>query len=150
MRDYTKIKAFVKADDLVMRVYQLTRSWPSEEMYGLTSQVRRAAVSVASNIVEGSGRRHLPDYLQFVNRAYTSLREVGYDLHLAHRLGYVNDGSYTEISGMQDEASRVLWGLMETLAAQLGQSLTEYIVREEGAAYETNAGDTDQHVCPGL
>ncbi|MCX6374816.1 MAG: four helix bundle protein [Armatimonadetes bacterium] len=150
MRDYTKIKAFVKADDLVMRVYQLTRSWPKEEMYGLTSQVRRAAVSVASNIVEGSGRRHLPAYLQFVSRAYTALREGGYGLHLAHRLGYVNDGSYTEISGMQDEAIRVLWGLMETLAAQLGQSLTEYIVREEGATYETNPGDTDQHVCPGL
>jgi len=136
MRDYTKIKAFVKADDLVMHVYQLTRSWPSEEMYGLTSQVRRAAVSVASNIVEGSGRRHLPDYLQFVNRAYTSLREVGYDLHLAHRLGYVDDGSYTEISGMQDEAIRVLWGLMDSIASRLGQPLMADTVREDGVEYQ--------------
>ena len=136
MRDYTKIKAFVKADDLVMRVYQLTRSWPSEEMYGLTSQVRRAAVSVASNIVEGSGRRHLPDYLQFVNRAYTSLREVGYDLHLAHRLGYLDGGSYAEISGMQEEALKVLWGLMESIASHVGQPLMPNTVREEGVEYE--------------
>ena len=136
MRDYNKIKAFVKADDLVIRVYELTRTWPKDEVYGLTSQVRRAAVSVASNIVEGSGRRHLPDYLQFVNRAYTSLREVGYDLHLAHRLGYLDGGSYAEISGMQEEALKVLWGLMESIASHVGQPLMPNTVREEGVEYE--------------
>lgn len=136
MRDYTKIKAFVKADDLVLKVYEVTRTWPKDEVYGLTSQVRRAAVSVPSNIVEGSGRRHLPDYLQFVNRAYTSLREVGYDLHLAHRLGYLDDGSYAEISGMQDEAIKVLWGLMDSMASRLGQPLMASMVREDGVEYE--------------
>ena len=136
MRDYTKIKAFQKADDLVVRVYQVTRSWPKEEQYGLTSQVRRAVVSVASEIVEGSGRRHLTEYLQFVNRGYTSLREVGYDLHLGHRLGYVDNTTYAEIKGMHEEAIRVLWGLMETIAGQLGQHSVFEMLKEERADYD--------------
>ncbi|HET6454680.1 MAG TPA: four helix bundle protein [Armatimonadota bacterium] len=135
MRDYTKIKAFQKADDLVVRVYQVTQTWPKEEQYGLTSQVRRAAVSVASEIVEGSGRRHLTEYLQFTNRGYTSLREVGYQLYLGHRLGYVDDATYAEIKAMHEEAIRVLWGLVETIAGQLGQHSVFEMLKEERADY---------------
>ncbi len=144
MRDYNKIKAFQKADDLVIKIYETTRTWPKDELFGLTSQVRRAAVSVASNIVEGSGRRHLTDYLHFLEMAYTSLREVGYDLHVAHRLAYVNRQRYAELEGMHGEAIRTLWGLMEAIASQKGRPLAPEMLREEHAEYEVNTVDYDR------
>jgi len=75
MRDHRKLKAFELADGLVMAVYQATRSFPKDELFGLTSQLRRAAVSVAANIVEGCARDGEKEYLNFLNLAFGSLRE---------------------------------------------------------------------------
>lgn len=91
MRDYKKIEAWKLADDLAVAVYQVTKLFPKEELYGLTSQLRRAAVSVASNIAEGSARESQKDYLHFLYIARASLTEVQYLLHLAGRLGYRNE-----------------------------------------------------------
>lgn len=66
MRDYAKIEAWKLADDLTVAIYEQTRTFPKEELYGLTSQVRRAAYSVAANIVEGSSRESKRDYLHFL------------------------------------------------------------------------------------
>ena len=75
MRDYTKIEAWKLADDLVVAIYHSTRSFPREELYGLTSQLRRAACSVPANIVEGAGREAKRDYVHFLYIARASLKK---------------------------------------------------------------------------
>ncbi|MHB0912802.1 MAG: four helix bundle protein [Armatimonadota bacterium] len=122
MRDYHNITAFAKIDDLAISVYEITREWPKDELYGLVSQIRRAAVSAAANIVEGSGRRHKNEYLKFLSVSNGSLREVGYYLHLAYRLGYLSEEQYNKIEKEHGEASRVLWGLLQAVADEQGQN----------------------------
>ena len=90
MRDYTKIQAWKLADDLTVAIYECTRSFPKEEQYGLTSQLRRSAYSVPANIAEGSSREGKRDYLHFLYIARGSLSEAQYFLHLSQRLGYLN------------------------------------------------------------
>ena len=75
MRDHTKLRAFELADEVVMLIYRATRAFPKDEIYGLTSQMRRAAVSVPSNIVEGCARESQAEYLRFLEMAFGSLRE---------------------------------------------------------------------------
>lgn len=86
MRDHTNLRAFDLADRLALLVYKSTASFPREEVFGLTSQMRRGAVSIASNIVEGCARESLADYIRFLDIAYGSAREVEYQVSLARRL----------------------------------------------------------------
>jgi len=88
MRDHKKLRAFELADEVVILVYELTRDFPKEEIYGLTAQTRRAAVSVTSNIVEGCARESQMEYFRFLEIAYGSLRELDYQISLAVKLGY--------------------------------------------------------------
>ena len=76
MRDHTQLRAFELADEVAMSVYRATAGFPKEELFGLTSQIRRAAVSVPSNIVEGCARDSEAEYLRFLNIAFGSLREL--------------------------------------------------------------------------
>ena len=115
MRDHTKLRAFELADRLALLVYQHTRSFPREEQFGLTSQLRRASVSVASNIVEGCARSSTSDYVRFLEIAYGSVREVEYQLSLAHRLGYLSGGAHEELGPLAVETSKVLGGLIRSL-----------------------------------
>ncbi len=131
MRDYKKIEAWKLADDLAVRVYEITRGFPKEELYGLTSQLRRAAVSVPANIAEGSARGSKKDYLHFLYIARASLTEVQYLLHLAGRLGYAVQGEDREsqvrrtfaclhglirsVEGEASKVSRIVAGLMSAL-----------------------------------
>jgi four helix bundle protein len=91
MRDHTKLRAFELADDLAVRIYIMTRKFPKEEIYGLTSQMRRAAVSVPSNIVEGCALDSQIEYHRFLEIAFGSLRELNYQYRLATRLNYTNE-----------------------------------------------------------
>ena len=115
MRDHTKLRAFELADQLALAIYKETRSFPREEMFGLTSQLRRAAVSIASNIVEGSARFSEAEYLHFLNTAYGSAREVEYQVGLAFRLGYLSEPPHRSLSALTVETSKVLNGLLRSL-----------------------------------
>jgi len=115
MRDHTKLRAFELADELALAVYEATRAFPKDEQFGLTSQMRRAAVSCASNIVEGCARNSESDYLRFLDMAYGSVREVEYQASLAHRLGYLSTEAYASLRDHCVEASKVLSGLIRSL-----------------------------------
>src|SRR5690349_11678100 len=91
MRDHRKLRAFELADQLALSVDESTREFPRTETFGLVTQMRRAAVSTASNIVEGCARSSLADYLRFLDMAYGSLCEVQYQISLAARLGDLKD-----------------------------------------------------------
>jgi four helix bundle protein len=90
MRDHTQLRVFAMADQLALLVYRETQPFPDSERFGLQSQVRRAAVSVAANIVEGCARSSHADYVRFLNIAYGSARELQYELDLCRRLGFIS------------------------------------------------------------
>ena len=115
MRDHTKLKAFELADEVVLLTYQVTSVFPKEEMYGLTSQMRRAAVSVPSNIVEGCARGSQADYLRFLTIAFGSLRELHYQLNLSIRLGFLGITDSSQIEQKVIEAEKVLNSLIRAL-----------------------------------
>ena len=115
MRDHTKLRAFQLADKLALAVYKETAAFPGDERFGLTSQVRRAAVSVASNIVEGCARNSEADYLHFLDMAYGSARELEYQLSLGYRLAYLERPHYEELSTTCRETCKVLSGLIRSL-----------------------------------
>ena len=115
MRDHRKLRAFELADQLALAVYQQTKKFPKEEQFGLTTQVRRAAVSVASNIVEGCGRHSEADYIRFLNMAYASACELDYQLSLASPLGYLVERESDPLAQMSQETSKVLNGLIRAL-----------------------------------
>jgi four helix bundle protein len=102
--------------DLVEEVYRLTRDFPKHEVYGLTNQLRRAAVSIPSNIAEGQARRHLKEYLQFVSTAKGSLAELQTQLEIAARLGYLTAEQLEPILDHADSLSRQLYTLGIKLA----------------------------------
>ncbi|MCG8652091.1 MAG: four helix bundle protein [Pirellulales bacterium] len=118
MRDHRKLRAFELADDLVLAVYSATKTFPQDEIFGLTSQLRRASVSTASNIVEGSARNSNADFLRFLDMAFGSIREVEYQLTIACRLGYTNPEVSTTLANQADETARVLAGLIRSLRSK--------------------------------
>jgi len=116
MRNPRKLKAFELADQLVVETYRVTRQFPREELYGLTSQIRRAAVSVPTNIVEGCARDTEKDFLHFLHIAYGSLAEVGYLIELSTKLEFLDEEDAAEVYELQQEAYRVLFGLIKSLS----------------------------------
>jgi four helix bundle protein len=98
VRDHTRLRAFQHADQLVRQVYQVTSGFPRTEAFGLTSQLRRAAVSIATNIVEGCARSTEVEYLRFLDIAYGSAKEVEYQIGLSEYLGFIGRERAQEIS----------------------------------------------------
>ncbi len=113
------IKAWQHADRLVVEIYRATRAFPKAELYGLTSQMRRAAVSVPANIAEGSQRYTLKDYRQFLYTAMASLAEVEYYIHLTQKLNYLSAENGRMLEEIAAETARTLRGLMNWLEAQI-------------------------------
>jgi four helix bundle protein len=117
MRDHTKLKAFELADELAVTIYRVTRGFPKEEIYGLTSQMRRAGVSVPSNIVEGCTREGQAEYLRFLEVAFGSLRELHYQFGLSQRLGYLAEADIFPCEKLLVETEKVLAALLRSLRA---------------------------------
>jgi four helix bundle protein len=114
-RDFKKIKAWQLADDLAVIIYKATETFPRDELYGLTSQLRRAVVSIPANIAEGSNREHLKEYLNFLYIAQGSISEVEYLLHLSKRVGYLKEKEYQEIENLRIQAAKTLFGLVKSV-----------------------------------
>ena len=115
MRDHTKLRAFELADQLAVTIYKDTASFPREEQFGLTSQLRRASVSIASNIVEGCARFSESEYIRFLEMSYGSAREVEYQIGLSYRLGFLDGSSHHEVLQLATETAKVLNGLLRAL-----------------------------------
>ena len=105
MRDHRKLEIFELADQLVLDVYNHTRKFPSDERFGLVTQMRRCAVSAAANIVEGCGRRTEIEFDRFLDISFGSLREIGYFIDLSYRLGFLSEDSKAILEESQRRAS---------------------------------------------
>ncbi len=114
-RDHRKLDAFDLADRLVVSVYEATRDFPASERYGLQSQLRRAAVSVPTNIVEGCARESQGDYLRFLDIAFGSNREVVYLAGLAKRLGYLDEEHWLKVDSLGGRCAAALAGLRKSI-----------------------------------
>jgi four helix bundle protein len=115
VKSYRELIAWQKAMDLAVQVYELTKTFPREEIYGLTSQLRRAAVSVPSNIAEGQGRRTTKEFQRFLGYAYGSLQEIETQIMLAARLGYVRDEQESQLLEQWAEVGKLINGLSNAL-----------------------------------
>jgi four helix bundle protein len=98
-RDHRKLRVFHDAHRLILAIYRQTRDFPRDEWFGLRSQIRRSATSIAANIVEGSARRSAGDYVSFINIARASAGELCYLIDLAHDLEFLPDPVFTELAG---------------------------------------------------
>jgi four helix bundle protein len=119
VKNYRELIVWQKAMDLVEAIYRETAGFPKEETYGLTIQLRRAAVSIPSNIAEGQGRRSTRDFLRFLSIANGSLREVETQITIARRLNYIQEERETVIFEMTSEVARLLHGLIRSLDEEL-------------------------------
>ena len=108
--------AWQRADDLFIKIHGISRGFPAYERYELASQTRRAAFSVAANIVEGFARRTPKDRLHFLHISEASLAELGYCLHVARRLGYLSEQSYGELEVEVKRVGAPLSGLIDRLS----------------------------------
>lgn len=111
-RDYTKIRAWQLADQLAILVYRATKDFPKSEIWSLTSQMRRSAISVPANIVEGSARKNKKEYLQFLYIAIASLTELSYYIRFSKEIGYLSTKKYNELWVKSQENLRTLQGLI--------------------------------------
>jgi four helix bundle protein len=117
MQDFHELKVWQKAHALTMEVYNETRSLPKDELYGLTSQIRRAASSIPANIAEGCGRNGDIDFARFLQVSMGSASELEYHLLLARDLGFLNDVTHTRLNEQVTEIKRMLASFMRTLRA---------------------------------
>jgi len=122
LKKYQQLIAWLKAIDLVSDIYSLTSAFPRDEIYGLTSQLRRAAVSIPSNIAEGQGRATKGEFIQFLCHARGSLYEVETQVVISRNLGYLALEQQQSISEALGELGRILNGLIASLQQKQSRS----------------------------
>ena len=115
MRDFRELKVWQKAHRCTLEIYRHTQGFPAEERFGLTAQLRKAAVSVPSNIAEGCGREGERDFARFLSIAGGSASEVEYQLLLARDLGYLPDERHRPLDAQINEIKRMLNSFIRTL-----------------------------------
>ena len=114
IKTFRDIKVWQKAHELVIKIYKITIKFPVEEKYSLVNQMRRAAISVASNIVEGFKRKSVKDRIHFYNIADGSLEELKYQLLVSHDLKYITEEIYQETINLAEEVSRMFNSWIKT------------------------------------
>ena len=115
MYTFRNLKVWQKAHEMALEIYKGTKTFPSSEKYGLIAQIRRSAVSVATNIVEGYKRKSSKDFAHFLNIADSSLEETKYHLLLACDLNYLCKSDYERLLVLADEVGRMLYGFQKNL-----------------------------------
>jgi len=118
IKDYSDLEVWQFSKEMAKDIYALTATWPQDERFGLTQQARRAAVSVMSNIAEGSGRRSAQEFMRFINIASGSLCEVESQLLLAIDLEYMDRSSVDIILAKADRISKMLYALHKSLSTK--------------------------------
>ncbi|MFH1664554.1 MAG: four helix bundle protein [Candidatus Omnitrophota bacterium] len=117
-KGYRKLKVWEKAHNFAVQVYKISRDFPREELYGLTSQIRRAAFSVPTNIVEGHASKSRKEFLNFLNIATRSLVEVEYLLEVITELDILKEDDYSKLESMRKEVAVILNKFIKGLAAK--------------------------------
>ncbi|MBS3907092.1 MAG: four helix bundle protein [Syntrophaceae bacterium] len=112
---YENLDAWKEATNLAVRIYEITKSYPKEEIFGITSQLRRAAISISSNLAEGAARKSKKDFKQFVHIASGSLNEVDSLLYISSRLSLIKTDLYKELKEHVDREGRLIGGLLKYL-----------------------------------
>jgi len=115
MKDFKRLKVWQKGIKLVVEVYKSSKSFPSEELYGLTSQMRRSAISIPSNVAEGSGRNSDKDFHRFLDISLGSSFELETQIIIAHELEFLSDNTFSELSEKVQEEQKMITGLQKTL-----------------------------------
>ena len=118
-KGYKKLKIWIKADELTFEIYKIIKNFPKEEMYGIISQLRRAAYSVPLNIVEGHASNSKKEFLNFLNIANRSLVETEYLLELSLKFCYLDKNDYEKLEGLRQETGRMLNDFMASLKNKL-------------------------------
>ncbi len=119
MRNYRKLKCFELADGLAVCVYENVKNFPQHEIYGLTSQMRRAAVSIPTNIAEGASRQTKKEFVQFLFMARGSAAELSYLLSLAEKLKYLSTDAFSGLCKKCEEVEKTLLGLIRSVSSDL-------------------------------
>jgi four helix bundle protein len=109
MHSFEKLIVWQRADELAFEVYRVSKGFPDAEKYGLTAQLRRAALSVPTNISEATGRQMKGDTRRFIEIAMGSLAETGYLIHFSRHLGFINGIDHVTLDGLKGEVSALLW-----------------------------------------
>jgi four helix bundle protein len=122
MRDFRQLRVWEKAHSLTLRIYSVTRRFPKEELYGLTSQMRRASSSIAANIAEGCGRKTDADFCRFLVVALGSGAELEYHLLLAHDLKLLTDVEYESLQQELTEVKKMLNSFIHKLSPRKANS----------------------------
>jgi four helix bundle protein len=120
MMPYERLKAWEVSHQLVLTVYKETRSWPTEERFGLVAQARRAAVSVTTNLAEGSARRGRREFRRFADISFGSLVELSDLLRIARDLDYLPQETWEALNALRDSAGKLVYGLIRALSKPAG------------------------------
>jgi four helix bundle protein len=115
MKDFRQLKVWEKAHHLALEVYKATATFPKEELYGLMSQLRRASVSIPTNIAEGCGRNTDADFARFLQIAMGSTSETEYEIILAFDLGFLSKGQFESLQAQAEEVKKMLASFIKTL-----------------------------------
>lgn len=115
MNSYERLEAWQEAHQLVLLIYRSTQSFPTEERYGLSSQLRRAAFSIPANIAEGAAKKWAREFRRYLDIAVGSMAELTYALRLVHDLKLISEEEWRELETQRDQVGRLTWGLYASI-----------------------------------